>query len=510
MGINYLSILANVICENWDAPALSEIDLYSNSSKLHYSYGELFGRIKWLEEYYHNIGIKKGVHIAICGHSSANWAVVYLSLLTTQHPAITIIPTLSKDDIVKQLSFSDCKLLFVDDMIWNDIQSIIPDSILDVISLADFRTIRGNDKIEKYHSLNRSQVKVHWADVNIEDLAVICFSSGTTSAPKGVMLPHRSINANVCYRYDRTSTYCGKNAISLLPFAHVYGQIIDVLLSLCVGMHLHIFTEFPPVESLLFGLRKIQPTTIMLVPMILENVVSKLNAKGLSIDEMRRYVLNLFGSNIDLVGLGGAALSPLLDSVVSYKNGPFAICYGMTECGTRIAMAIEDMQKVGSVGPFVPTLKGQISSNGEILVRGENVMLGYYKNPEATAAKIDKDGWLHTGDRGHLDEDGFLYVEGRLNQDMIVLPSGENIHPENIESIINKIEGVEESLVLNRNGKLMALVRIKGETSIEKRNNLLAMVNPLLPPYAQLFGMEFISEPLARTEKRTIKRYLYQ
>ena len=231
---------------------------------------------------------------------------------------------------------------------------------------------------------------------------------------------------------------------------------------------------------------------------------------------MRFYIMNALGGKVKEILVGGARLPHSTDENLIKAEIPMANGYGATECGPGICVAFQDTYKIGTVGKVMPNMEIRISPAGEILVKGENVMLGYYKDPEATAAKIDKEGWLHTGDKGHLDEDGYLYVEGRLEQDIIVLPNGENIRPDNIESLINAMPEVSESLVLARDGKLVAIVvpQITNHQSTinntDLRRNVLRQVNPQLPLFSQLYDVEIIDTPLQRTEKQTIKRYLYK
>lgn len=507
MTPHYLNLFQDVLQKCWDKPALTEIDPIEETMTLCYSYAELYQRVMWLGQVFSQLGIRKADHITICGNSSANWAVAYMSIVVYQGVVVTVMPNLSPEEIGNTIRFADTKLLLVDSDIWESIKEHVDDDI-QVICLDTFSILGQSVALPPLPAVSKDDIVLPMSEP--DDLSLICFTSGSTGKPKGVMLPNRSISANMCFHSEDYPKYYYKNTISLLPFAHVYGLLIDVILPLCMGMNNHIFVVPPPTSSFIFWFQQLKPASTMLVPAIIEALIKKIRNEQ-SLAQLRVDTLRVLGNNLKLIGIGGASIAPDIESIINYNGSPFAICYGMTECGARVAIKMDGGWNKGSVGKFVPTLEGRIAPNGEILVRGENVMLGYYKDPEATAAKIDKDGWLHTGDRGHLDEDGYLYVEGRLEQDMIVLPSGENISPIKVEAIINACDGVEESIVIARDGKLMALVvPTTTTTSTTTRNELLAQINPQLPAYSQLFGLEFLSEPLARTEKKTIKRYLYK
>lgn len=491
MTRHYLDILADVIRENWDKPALTDYTLLHEGCGNEYTFGELFQRIQGLRRCFDRRNISEGTHIALCGRNSANWIVAYLAIAAHKCVSVTILNSISVEGIKKLVQFSDAKLILAD----AEICAQLNDSSIACICL---------DNISSSISTNT----ISFPAINPDSLAQICFTSGTQGATKGVMLPFRSISSNVGYRLDIFSMYRGTNMLSLLPLAHIYGLVIEVLLPLCAGARTYIVND--PTSLELCDIDEIiRPKIVFMVPMMVDYYIKRSsNAENWKC--------------LDFISLGGAGISTKIEQTLNSHSIKIAVGYGMTECGSRITLALPEEYRSGSVGKIVGGMDISIASNGEILVRGENVMLGYYKDPEATAAKIDKDGWLHTGDRGHLDEDGYLYVEGRLEQDMIVLPSGENISPVKVESVINACEDVEESIVLARNGKLIALVVIKNvsrfpersdfreQSEQELRNQLLAQINPQLPAYSQLFGIEFLTTPLARTEKKTIKRYLYK
>lgn len=513
MTRHYLDILADVIRENWDKPALTDYTLLHEGYGNEYTFGEMFRKVQWLRKVLEAYGLKEGEHIAICGVNSSNWVIAYLAVAALKGVSVTIMHTLSSKDIVQQITKSDSTTLFVDKNIWTEISHTISNNIL-AFGLADF------------DALNENQIQIEIATGNsdllggvifelspLDTLAQISFTSGSTRDSKGVMLSYRSLSINVENTAKAMPFHPAGIFFNILPLSHVYG-LMGVLGQFIGGNRIFLFADFD-FQSIFKAFTVYRPYSISLVPMIVERLYKAIG------DEIVRFWGKETGFS-QLV-IGGASMDYELEERLLSLGVPLMVGYGSTETGPLMGASVFSEYKPHSGGRVVDGMQARIAPNGEILVRGENVMLGYYKDPEATAAKIDQDGWLHTGDRGHLDEDGYLYVEGRLEQDMIVLPSGENISPVKVETIINACNGVEESIVLARNGKLIALVVLQtpssdvvylaGDTIAAQqnlRNKLLAQINPQLPAYSQLFGLEFLSEPLARTEKKTIKRYLYK
>ena len=507
MTEHYLDRLARTITENWDSSALTDFYLTEGGSAQdtsrgnRYTYGEMYQEILRLCELFHVLGLKQGDHIAICGANSAHWAIAYLAIAAYQGVAVTILHSQSPEDIAHQIDFSDAKALFTNEDLWKELQSQSLPQIEHVISLENWQVLRGK-KISNLQSpiSNRDCQFIHG---NPDELAMICFTSGSTGVSKGVMLSFASISNNATYKLEVFSKYAGTNVLALLPFAHIYGLVIELLLPLCAGANTNIIMkEFSPL-NIIYSSIILNPKIIFVVPIILEYF----RKNDVDIQTAWR--------DLDFLSVGGSHLDLSLEKYLESKNVRIAIGYGATECGTRVTLATCNEYKSQSVGKIVNGLSVRIAPNGEILVKGENVMLGYYKDPEATARKIDKDGWLHTGDKGHLDEDGYLYVEGRLEQDIIVLPNGENIRPDNIEALINALPEVSESIVLARDGKLVAIVSaISNQPSVisknELRRTILRTINPELPLYSQLYDVEITDVPLQKTEKQTIKRYLYK
>lgn len=524
MTDNYLSILAETIRSNWDQPALTDFYLTEDGTAQdtsrgnHYTYGEMYAEICRVAELLTNLGLQKGDHIAICGANSAHWVIAYLAIAKMQGVSVTVMHTLMSDEIAHLVDFSDAKALFADVDLWEELKNQSLPRVESVIGLENWQILRG-DKIQISNLQSSiSNFDCGFPQSNPDSLAMICFTSGTSGNAKGVMLPYRSISANVAIKFSDFIKSKGRTSLSWLPMGHIYGLLAEVIQPMCIGIKVAVYINNSTVSHFVHMVQVARPAILMTVPVVLEKIVEGIKQYTTELPAIRKQLLNILGNNLDLIGVGGALLSKELEEILYAPIIPLGMSYGMTECGPRIALALSTELRPHTVGKILPTLTARISPEGEILVKGENVMLGYYKDPEATAAKIDADGWLHTGDKGHLDEDGYLYVEGRLEQDIIVLPNGENIRPDNIESLINALPEVSESIVLARDGKLVAIAIVDSQmsnvqsqiTNTDLRRMIMRKVNPSLPLFSQLYDVEITDTPLARTEKQTIKRYLYK
>lgn len=516
MTENYLNILAETIRNNWDQPALTDFYLTEDGTAQdtsrgnHYTYGEMYSELCRVADLLTALGLKKGDHIAICGANSAHWVIAYLAIAKMQGVSVTVMHTLMPDEIAHLVDFSDAKALFTDPDIWTELKSQPMPQVGNVIGLEDWDVLGGKKGGLNKSSLPlREELEVGFPSSAPDSLAMICFTSGTSGRAKGVMLSMRSISNNVAYKLDLFSRYVGTNVLAILPFAHIYGLVIELLLPLCVGAITNIIiSNSISIKNIISSCIILSPKIIFVVPRLIEYLINE------------NYNLKRLFKGLDFLSVGGAELKNEVEKKMQQNNIGIAIGYGATECGTRITAQeyksgiTAQEYKSGSVGKVVSGLELKIADAGEILVKGENVMLGYYKDPEATARKIDSDGWLHTGDKGYLDEDGYLYVEGRLEQDIIVLLNGENIRPDNIESLINALPEVSESIVLARDGHLVAIVVPSSPLALGEgkgvRLSILRTINPQLPLYSQLYDVEITDTPLARTEKQTLKRYLYK
>ena len=507
MTEHYLDRLARTINENWDSPALTDFYLTEDGTAQdtsrgnHYTYGEMYAEICQVAEFLTSLGLQKGDHIAICGANSAHWVIAYLAIAKMQGVSVTVMHTIMPDEIARLVAFSDAKSLFIDKELWDELKSQSLPQIESVINLENWQILRGKQiRIINHQSsiINQQCQFVHGSP---DELAMICFTSGTSGNAKGVMLSYRNISFCVSSVGNTFHACNNRHAVAILPLSHSF-SLGYALVALVDSANVFIPIIDKNLTGIITSIKIIQPYALGIIPQFL--------SVFLSCDDNKDYAF------LDDIIVGGASLSLHSVKLLRAKGFPITCGYGTTESTASISMVVHSQYRVGSSGKICDALSCRISPEGEILVKGGNVMLGYYKDPEATARKIDKDGWLHTGDKGHLDEDGYLYVEGRLEQDMIVLPNGENIHPEDIERKINALPEVKESIVLARDGKLVAIVVLntlpfREENEVGSfRRHVLRTINPELPLYSQLYDVEITDVPLQKTEKQTIKRYLYK
>lgn len=512
MTENYLHILAETIRSNRDQPALTDFYLTEDGTAQdttrgnHYTYGDMYAEICRVADLLTSLGLQKGDHIAICGANSSHWCIAYLAIAKMKGIVITILHTRMLEDIVGQMRYVKAKVLFTDIDLWEELQSQSLPKVKNVISLSNWQILRGENKLIPNQELKISNFDCAFPKSKPDDLAMICFTSGTTERPKGIMLSYGNLSNNIKDTkliYPDTQS---PNILSVFPFGHMLGLHFELLSQLCFGKYIHILREAKTTKNLYDAYNIVKPYAIASAPALIKSIV----------DRYQEALYDLLLKTCEYIIFGGAKLNGEIVQYMLQRGIKATNAYGMSETGAIASGSSSSTYKYPSCGKVLKGNLVRISPAGEILVKGENVMLGYYKDPEATAQKIDKEGWLHTGDKGHLDEDGYLYVEGRLEQDIIVLPNGENIRPDNIESLINSLPEVSESIVLARNGKLIARVVVPSSLPFREesevgslRRMIMRNVNPQLPLFSQLYDVEITDQPLARTEKQTIKRYLY-
>lgn len=510
MTENYLNILAETIRNNWDAPALTDFYLTEDGSAQdtsrgnHYTYGEMYEELCRVADLLTSLGLQKGDHIAICGANSSHWVIAYLAIAKMQGVSVTIMHSLQPEQIAQMVDFSDAKAFFTDLDLWNELKDLSLPQVEHVLALEDFGILKGEQIINHNSQITNQDCQFPVFEPN--SIAHICFTSGTTGKAKGAMLSFENISSTTWCVKAAYPIRKNKKILSYFPLAHAFGLGLEIVVPLVSGANIFVYRDELRIERIPKAMRIVKPYLAVMVPMMLSKI-----AEG---SILKLLLLRLLG--IDYIVLGGAGVPAKIGKFMKRMRIPIAPGYGMTETVALISLITPNTYRVGASGKVCDALTCRIAPNGEILVKGENVMLGYYKDPEATAQKIDADGWLHTGDKGHLDEDGYLYVEGRLEQDIIVLPNGENIRPDTIEALINAMPEVSESIVLARDGHLVAIVvpQITNQqsqiTNTDLRRIILRNVNPLLPLYSQLYDVEVTDTPLQRTEKQTIKRYLYK
>jgi len=534
------------IIRSWDIEALS------NYKEKGYTYKEIAEKMIKIQMVFEAYDIREGDKIALLGKNSANWCVTYLATVTYGAVIVPILPDFKTDDLTNIINHSDSKVLFADEKIWESLEIGKMKEISAVISLETFGLITttrtdltasfGNIQArfdEKYPELKREHIK--FSDVTNDKLAVISYTSGTTGFSKGVMISHNSLAANVRYAQKNMPLESGDPVVSFLPLAHTYGCAFEFLFPFTYGCHITILTKTPSPQIILQAFGEIKPRLILSVPLVIEKIYKKKLLPVISTTKMKvllaipglnkiiqkkiRETLNeSFGGRFKEVVIGGAALNADAERFFKKIGFKFSVGYGMTECGPLISYASWDTTKVGASGRSVDTLEVKIDDPnpttgiGEIILRGENVMDGYYKNEEATRAVIDDDGWMHTGDLGMIDAEGNIFIKGR-SKSMILGPSGKNIYPEEVESVFNNMYMVTESVVISEDNKLVALIFPDYETKQKERvtdDQLLdilehnrKMANERLPDFMAVSKVRIHTEEFVKTPKRSIKRYLY-
>jgi long-chain acyl-CoA synthetase len=534
------------IKQNW------EIEALSNYKEKGFSYKEIAEKILKIHIFFKDAGIKEGDKVGLVGRNSANWCVIYLSTVTYGAVIVPILPDFKSEDLTNLINHSDATLLFVDDKIFESLDTSRIPQIYGVISLDDFSmiTAKNSDLKRKYLALDEKYLKaypvlkpedVKFSDITNEKLAVISYTGGTTGFSKGVMLSHNSLAANVRYAQANMPLKPGDPLVSFLPLAHTYGCAFEFLFPFTFGCHITILSKTPSPQIIVQAFKEIRPRLILSVPLVIEKifkkqllpVISKPHMKILlaipGINRLLHKKINntlteTFGGRFKEIVIGGAAFNPEAERFFRNIGFRFTVGYGMTECGPLISYTPWDKTKLGGSGKPVDTLEVTIDSpdplkeNGEIILRGENVMMGYYKNVKATTEIIDEKGWMHTGDLGVMDKEGNIFIKGR-SKSMLLGPSGKNIFPEEIESVINNKDYIAESVVISEDNKLIALIYPDYE-AIKKENvseeQLLAIleetrkaVNERLPDFMAVHKFRIHNEEFAKTPKRSIKRFLY-
>lgn len=534
------------IRQNWEIGALS------NYREKGYSYRDIAEKILKFHILFRESGIKEGDKIALVGRNSANWCITYLATVTYGAVIVPILPDFKPEDLINIINHSDSKVLFVDDKIYESIELVRTPEITGIVSLDDFRMITSvnpsfresfNYLDEKYSNaypeLRKDDIK--FSDISNDNLAVISYTSGTTGFSKGVMITHNSLACNVRFAQNNMPLKPGDPLVSFLPLAHTYGCAFEFLFPFTFGCHITILTKTPSPQILVQAFKEIRPRLILSVPLVIEKIFKKqllpvidkphmkilLSIPGINKilhKKIREKLTDTFGGKFYEIVIGGAAFNADAEKFFKKIGFRFTVGYGMTECGPLISYASWNTTKPGASGRAVDTLEVTIDSPdpekivGEIILRGENVMTGYYKNEKATSEMIDSRGWMHTGDLGVIDKDGNIFIKGR-SKSMILGPSGKNIYPEEIESVINNKNYVMESLVIPEDNKLIGLIypdyemmkrdNISEEQLVPILDQTRKEVNERLPEFMAVSKFRIHPEEFVKTPKRSIKRFLY-
>ena len=538
------------IKKNWDLDALTD---YKGATL---QYHDVARKIEKLHILFENSGIQKGDEIALCGRNMSHWAVAFLATLTYGAVAVPVLHEFTADQIHHIVNHSEARLLFVGDVVAGEITPDMMPALEGIINLPDFSLmVSRTEKLyyarenlnrlygEKFPKYFRKDDVSYYKEQSPDELALINYTSGTTGFSKGVMIPYRAMWSNLDFANQVLDKHLhpGDNTISILPMAHMYGMAFEFIKEFMTGCHIFYLTRMPSPAVVAQAFRDVKPIIIIAVPLIIEKIIRKKVFPSLTPvirvlmstpivgakikEKIRNKVYDAFGGNLYEIIVGGAALNQEVEQFLKDIKFPITVGYGATECAPIISYADWSTHKTGSCGRQVVHMEVKLNSKhprttpGEILARGMNVMLGYYKNEEATAETIDKDGWYHTGDLGIMDRKGNIFIKGR-SKNMLLGPSGQNIFPEEIEDALNSLPLVNECIVVQRDQKLIALVHpdietcaarnMSSEDVINLMNQNLQVLNQSQPAYCKVAQIEIHDEEFEKTPKRSIKRYLYQ
>ena len=548
---SFNALIQKSVIDNWDRDALT--DFKGQTLQFH----DVARKIEKLHILFENSGIQKGDKIAMCGRNSSQWAVAFIATLTYGAIAVPILHEFNAEQIHNIVNHSEARLLFVGDHVATIIDPQAMPTLEGIINNPDYSLmISRTDKLtyarehlnelygKKFPKYFRKEHVDYYKEESPEELAVINYTSGTTGFSKGVMLPYRALWSN----YDFALNVLGKQikagdpVISMLPMAHMYGMAFEFLFEFLHGCHVFYLNRIPSPAIIAQALQEVKPVIVIAVPLIIEKIVRKKVFPKIQNNRMRlllqmpviskkvremicQEVLKAFGGRMYEVIIGGAALNQEVEQFLKRIDFPYTVGYGATECAPIICYRDWHTFAPGSCGRAALHQKVEIDSPdprripGEILTKGPNVMLGYYKNPEATAETIDQNGWYHTGDLGTMDDDGNVYINGR-SKNMLLGPNGQNIYPEEIEDKLNSMTMVMESIVVQRDTKLVALVHPDMDEaknlgfSIEDLKNIMDQnlngLNEMIPAYEKITEIEIHEDEFEKTPKKSIKRYLYQ
>ena len=542
----FIDYIEQSIIKNWDKDALTDY------KGITLQYKDVARKIAKFHIVLESAGIQPGDKIAVCGRNSAHWAVTFLATITYGAVIVPILHEFKADNIHNIVNHSEAKLLFVGDQAWENLNEDAMPLLEGIASLTDFSALVSRNEKLTYAFEHRNAIYGQRYPKNFrpehicyrkdrpEELAIINYTSGTTGYSKGVMLPYRSIWSNVAYCFEMLPVKPGDHIVSMLPMGHVFGMVYDFLYGFSAGAHIYFLTRMPSPKIIAQSFSEIRPRVISCVPLIVEKIIKKdilpkvdskigklllkvpiVNDKIKSL--ARQAAMEIFGGNFDEIIIGGAPFNAEVEAFLKKIGFPYTIAYGMTECGPIICSSRWETLKLASCGKATTRMEVRIDSPdpkthaGEIVCRGTNMMLGYYKNPEATSQIIDANGWLHTGDLGTIDDEGYVTVRGR-SKNLLLTSSGQNIYPEEIESKLNNMPYVAESLIVLQHDKLVALIYPDFDDAfahgLQQTDIVKVMeanrieLNQQLP--SQISKVKIHFEEFEKTAKKSIKRFMYQ
>ena len=544
----FIDYIEQSIIKNWDKDALTDY------KGITLQYKDVARKIAKFHIVLESAGIQPGDKIAVCGRNSAHWGVTFLATITYGAVIVPILHEFKADNIHNIVNHSEAKLLFVGDQAWENLNEDAMPLLEGIASLTDFTALVSRNEKLTYAFEHRNAIYGQRYPKNFrpehicyrkdrpEELAIINYTSGTTGYSKGVMLPYRSIWSNVAYCFEMLPVKAGDHIVSMLPMGHVFGMVYDFLYGFSAGAHIYFLTRMPSPKIIAQSFAEIKPRVISCVPLnveksikkdILPRVDSKIGKLLLKVpivnDKIkslaRQAAMEIFGGNFDEIIIGGAPFNAEVEAFLKKIGFPYTIAYGMTECGPIICSSRWETLKLASCGKATTRMEVRIDSPdpkthaGEIVCRGMHMMLGYYKNPEATAQIIDANGWLHTGDLGTIDDEGYVTVRGR-SKNLLLTSSGQNIYPEEIESKLNNMPYVAESLIVLQHDKLVALIYPDFDDAfahgLQQTDIIKVMeanrieLNQQLPNYSQISKVKIHFEEFEKTAKKSIKRFMYQ
>ena len=542
---HYFTRLEEAIRTGWDRPALG------NFRGELFTFGQFATQIAKFHVFFEAIGLKKGDKVALCAKNSARWGVTFFAANTYEAVLVPILADFHPDSVNSLVDHSESMVLLTDTDIWNKldiekmptIKAVISSSDFSLLYAADEKIQEANDKIEELFAQKYpggfTAADVAYPTDNDKELAIINYTSGTTSAPKGVMLRYECLSANVAFGQKRLPSYPEDKIVSMLPMAHMYGMMFELIYPLCGGSSIYYLGKTPTPALLLGAMAEVKPYLVITVPLVMEKifkskvapVINKPVMKvitsipGLNqiiFKKIRNTLLNAFGGNVREIVMGGAALNPDVEKWFRKFKLPFTVGYGMTEAAPLLAY--EDWWEFASksCGKAVDSVEVRIDSDdpyikvGEIQAKGYSLMSGYYKNEEATAAAFTADGWMRTGDLGLLDKKGNIFIKGR-SKNMILSANGQNIYPEEIEAVVNNQPYVIESVVVDRGARLVALIYMDAEKAKSEgvdleayKAQIMVEVNKAMPSYSKVNVVEYMDQPFEKTPKMSIKRFMYK
>ena len=542
---HYFTRFEEAIKANWERPALG------NFRGEVFTFGELATQIAKFHVFFDAIGLKKGDKVALCAKNSARWGVTFFAANTYEAVLVPILADFHPESVNSLVDHSESLVLLTDTDIWSKlditkmptIKAVISSSDFSLLYAADEKIQAANDNLDQLFAAKYpkgfSAADVSYPTDNDKDLAIINYTSGTTSAPKGVMLRYECVSANVEFGQDRLPSYPGDTIVSMLPMAHMYGMMFELIYPLCGGSSIYYLGKTPTPALLLGAMAEVKPYLVVTVPLVMEKifkskvapVVNKPVMKvitaipGLNqiiFKKIRTTLLNAFGGNVREIVMGGAALNPEVEKWFKKFGLPFTVGYGMTEAAPLLAYECWREFAPKSCGKCVDSVEVRIDSDdpynkvGEIQAKGYSIMSGYYKNEEATKAAFTEDGWMRTGDLGLLDAKGNIFIKGR-SKNMILSANGQNIYPEEIEAVVNNQPYVVESVVIDRGTRLVALIYMDAEKAKSEgvdleayKATIMAEVNKSMPAYSKVNLVEYMDQPFEKTPKMSIKRFMYK